>query len=211
MFHFIIYKTINLINGKFYIGMHKTKYPNDGYLGSGTIVSRAIKKYGKENFKKVILFDFDTQEEMVVKEKEIVTEDFLKRPDVYNLNVGGDGGWYRANQVVDSDQRREAGKKGHDTQRILMRENPEFRARKHAQARYASQFSPCQPPSFEGKKHSPETIERMRATRKGLRRGPSNSQFDTVWVCKAGERSKKAKKSDLDALLKEGWVRGRVA
>lgn len=49
---FYIYKVTNIINGKYYIGQHRTKKLNDGYLGSGTNIIRAIKKYGKENFKK---------------------------------------------------------------------------------------------------------------------------------------------------------------
>ena len=51
----IIYKTTNLINGKIYVGMHSTDNLNDGYLGSGWILKQAIKKYGKENFKREVL------------------------------------------------------------------------------------------------------------------------------------------------------------
>lgn len=49
----IIYKTINLINNKIYIGQDRNNNPN--YLGSGKKILRAIKKYGKQNFKKEIL------------------------------------------------------------------------------------------------------------------------------------------------------------
>jgi hypothetical protein len=45
----IIYKTTNLVNGKIYVGQHYTS-ADDGYLGSGLKIIRAIKKYGKENF-----------------------------------------------------------------------------------------------------------------------------------------------------------------
>ena len=41
----IIYKTLNLINLKLYIGQHKTS-ADDGYLGSGLLITRAINKYG---------------------------------------------------------------------------------------------------------------------------------------------------------------------
>lgn len=49
-----IYITTNHINGKQYIGQRKydkkEKWKN--YLGSGIILTRAIEKYGKENFSK---------------------------------------------------------------------------------------------------------------------------------------------------------------
>lgn len=45
MVYYIIYKTTNLINGKTYIGRHKTIKIDDGYLGSGTIFLKALKKY----------------------------------------------------------------------------------------------------------------------------------------------------------------------
>ena len=49
----IIYKTTNLINNKIYIGQDSRNNPY--YYGSGTIITLAIKKYGKNNFKKEIL------------------------------------------------------------------------------------------------------------------------------------------------------------
>lgn len=51
----IVYKTTNLINGKQYVGSHYTKNIDDGYLGSGTILILAIKKHGKNNFKREVL------------------------------------------------------------------------------------------------------------------------------------------------------------
>ena len=53
--HYLIYKTTNLLDGKYYVGCHQTKNPNDGYLGSGKHLKRAIKKYGFDNFKVEIL------------------------------------------------------------------------------------------------------------------------------------------------------------
>jgi hypothetical protein len=57
------YKTENKINNKFYYGVHRTDDLNDGYLGSGIRIQRAILKYGAENFNKEILKFFDTYEE----------------------------------------------------------------------------------------------------------------------------------------------------
>lgn len=59
---YTIYKTTNLLNGMFYIGKHQTEDPNDSYLGSGVYLKRAIAKYGKCNFKKEVLYVFDSEE-----------------------------------------------------------------------------------------------------------------------------------------------------
>lgn len=88
---YIIYKTTNTINGKFYIGLHETDNIDDGYLGSGILLKQSIEKHGKENFKKDILYIFDNKQDMIDKEKEIVNEDFVKRSDVYNMSKGGYG------------------------------------------------------------------------------------------------------------------------
>jgi group I intron endonuclease len=90
---YTIYKTTNQINGKIYIGSHKTEDLDDGYMGSGKYLNHAIKKHGVENFKKEILFVFDTPKEMYDKEAEIVNEDFLAEENTYNLKIGGFGGF----------------------------------------------------------------------------------------------------------------------
>jgi len=88
-----VYQTTNLVNNKIYVGIHSTDDLNDEYFGSGTNIIRAILKYGKSSFKKEILSIFETPEEMLSKEKDIVTPEFLKRPDVYNIVEGGYGGY----------------------------------------------------------------------------------------------------------------------
>lgn len=39
---YTVYKTINIHNQKFYIGVHKTIDPNDDYLGSGKLIKFAL-------------------------------------------------------------------------------------------------------------------------------------------------------------------------
>lgn len=87
--HNYVYKITNLLNNKIYIGVHSTDDLNDGYMGSGTAITNAIKKYGVENFKKEILVDFDTAEVAYRMEKMLVDEKFVKRKDTYNAIVGG--------------------------------------------------------------------------------------------------------------------------
>lgn len=59
-----IYKTTNNVNGKMYIGMRKFYKIEDRYFGSGKLIKEAIKKYGIENFKKEIIEECETFEQM---------------------------------------------------------------------------------------------------------------------------------------------------
>jgi hypothetical protein len=86
--HHLLYKTTNLINNKYYYGIHSTENTNDSYLGSGVLMLRAIKKHGKENFKREILNTFETRKEAMVAEHAIVDPD---DENSYNLDVGGLG------------------------------------------------------------------------------------------------------------------------
>jgi hypothetical protein len=87
--YYTIYKITNIINNKYYIGSHKTKNINDNYLGSGKLILNDIKIYGKENFKKEILFVFDNEIEMYEKESEIVTQFIIEQIENYNMCLGG--------------------------------------------------------------------------------------------------------------------------
>ena len=89
---YIIYKITNNINGKIYIGKHKTEKIDDNYFGSGIALKRSIKKYGKQNFTFHLEIELQNEEEMNLLEKFVVNEEFLKRSDVYNLKEGGEGG-----------------------------------------------------------------------------------------------------------------------
>jgi len=92
----IIYKTTNLVNGKIYIG--KDKRNNPKYLGSGKLLNKAIKKYGRENFIKEILEYCNSEEHMSEREK-IWTCKFnsTDRAIGYNMTEGGAGGNTRIN------------------------------------------------------------------------------------------------------------------
>lgn len=96
--HYIIYQTTNNINGKIYIGKHKTDNIDDGYLGSGKILCSAINKYGKKNFSRKMLFCFDNEADANNKERELVTEEFCRLDTNYNICVGGKGGFSYINE-----------------------------------------------------------------------------------------------------------------
>lgn len=92
--HNIVYKITNTQNGHYYIGKHTTNNINDGYMGSGKLITQAIEKYGNENFKKEILFDFKTEQEAYEKEKELIPLEKTHTFDenCYNLIEGGNSG-----------------------------------------------------------------------------------------------------------------------
>lgn len=89
MVYNFLYKTTNLINNKFYIGIHQTDNLDDGYLGSGKLILQAIKKYGRINFNREILNFFETYSEAAVEERRIVSEEFILDTSNYNICLGG--------------------------------------------------------------------------------------------------------------------------
>jgi len=87
----IVYETTNKVNGKKYIGKHSTDNLDDGYLGSGKLLLRSINKYGVENFERVILKEFNTEQEAYEYECDLVTLTIVDDQEYYNLMTGGSG------------------------------------------------------------------------------------------------------------------------
>ena len=91
----IVYLTICKINGKGYVGVHKTTTPDifDGYFGSGIYLNLAIEKYGIENFtRKTLLVGLQLycyqMEKLLIKSYSTHVSTGLG----YNLTWGGDRG-----------------------------------------------------------------------------------------------------------------------
>lgn len=142
--YYIIYQTTNKVNNKIYVGAHKTQNLDDGYIGSGKMLHRAIEKYGRESFERKVLFICADEYQMYQKEHEIVNEDFVKRTDTYNMKRGGLGGW----DHVDN------------TGRILS-ESTHKKMSVSAKIRQSGETN-----SFYGKHHSKASLERIGAASK---------------------------------------------
>ena len=93
-----LYKTTNLVNSKFYLGVHTTEDIafgcdnwEDPYVGSGHNIWAALKKYGRDKFQVEIVAYFDEEDYAYDAEKDIVTEEWLttNKGVCYNINVGG--------------------------------------------------------------------------------------------------------------------------
>ena len=91
--YYYLYKITNLTNNKIYVGVHQTKKLEDNYFGSSSILLEDVRQLGKDKFKKEILEFFENADQMFLKEKAIVDEEFIKRTDTYNLRRGGTGGF----------------------------------------------------------------------------------------------------------------------
>jgi predicted GIY-YIG superfamily endonuclease len=195
--HFV-YRTTNKINGKYYIGVHSTWKLDDGYLGSGSRLRNAIKKHGIENFTLEVIQFFDIREDALAKEKELVTTNTLSDPNCMNLRTGGDGGWGPC----------------HKARRDWLRQNDPKWKKRYAEIcsrinkeRLAN--NPNDPWFFDwsGKKHKPETIEKMK---QHDRSGSKNSQFGKVWIHRLEPfESIRINRDEIDGYLSEGWSIGR--
>ena len=191
--HYIVYKILNRVNGKSYIGCHKTTNLNDGYMGSGRLIKRAIKKYGLENFEKEILFEFATAEEMFEKEQEIVEIG----PQSYNLNEGGYGGFAYINSIgknINCDI------KNYRTHESVMKG---YHAGIGAPNFVKPKFNGTE---FAGKKHSDESKQQIGLKNSIHQAGEGNSQFGSMWVTN-GKSNLKIKKNDT---IPSGYYKGRV-
>jgi len=70
--------------------MHSTDKLDDGYLGSGKILTRSIRKYGKDKFVKEILEYCDDRKSLSEMEAEYITEIVVKDKLCMNLTQGGE-------------------------------------------------------------------------------------------------------------------------
>lgn len=206
-FHFI-YKTTNLINNNFYVGMHSTDTLDDGYVGSGKRLWWSIKKYGKENFNFEILEFLPDRKKLKEREKEIINEEFLKDPLCLNIRIGGEGGFMDKNHQFRCSQaagirHREKLKTDEEYRKKRTKQISEANKKNHMLGKMKSIQESY---SWVGKKHKPETIEKIKNSKKGQGVGEKNSQFGTKWITN-GFESKRIKKDDI---LPEGWRYGQT-
>lgn len=118
---FYVYKTVNKVNGNYYIGKHKGKL-DDEYLGSGLILKQALEKYGKNSFQKEILVICLSEEEVRFWEKKII-DSKIDDPKCYNLAPGGQGGYVIKH--LSQQEKREIRKKASKSFKEYQKAHPE--------------------------------------------------------------------------------------
>ena len=205
-YHFI-YKTTNLTNGNFYIGMHSTSNLDDGYLGSGKRLLRSIKKYGTKNFSREILEFLPDRFALIIREAEIVNNDLLKEEKCINLMPGGAGGFISPEQQA---HRSQCGIKAFKKKLI---EDENFRAKismnNSKTMKKINLDGKMRYDNFKGKKHSEETKLKMRK-QASKRTGEKNSRYGKCWIYNLNLKENKCiPKSEIDKWLQDDWIKGR--
>jgi len=201
-YHFI-YKTTNIINEKFYIGMHSTDNINDGYIGSGKRLWHSINYHGKENFNFEIIEFLPDRNSLKEKEKSIINEELLDNPLCMNLKIGGEGGsFYYYTDAI--------------RKKIGLTNSIKQKGENNSQ--YGTQWINN---GIENKKikNTDDIPNGWKIGRifdklfgkivseklKGTGIGNNNSQFGTCWITN-GVENRKIKK---DSILPDGWNLGR--
>lgn len=204
---YTVYKITNLVNNKIYVGLHVTNDLDDDYLGSGKQIQAAVKKYGRENFKREYIKICKTSEEMYNLEAEIVNEDFVKDSNTYNMKTGGTGSWYHVNANPEKYKqiRSESAKRKNANWKENPFKNPEW------QKQFNSMTNPEIVKDLCRRANSPEAIAKKKETWKktGRGKGNKNSQFGTCWIYHSEMGNKKISKDELDKYLSLGYNKGR--
>ena len=192
---YLVYKITNNINNKFYIGCHKTDDKNDGYMGSGKLIKRAISKYGIENFTKEILFECSNENEMFEVEKAQVT--LCK--ESYNLKIGGEGGFDFINKTNLNNSKNQCKLGGLASNGFSGKSHTEETKKKIGFAKIGNT-------NWVDRSHTEETKEKMKQSAIGKHDGVKNSQYGSMWITN-GTLNKKINKQEP---ISEGWKRGRI-
>lgn len=167
MTFYLVYKTTNNINSKFYIGSHQTNNIDDGYLGSGKILKQAINKYGRENFTRIIIAQCISSKVSRDVEGHIVRYSIEKYGrGCYNRSYNGTGAMLGKDNSF-------YGKNHSDETKKKLSEIASQRVGEKN--------------SFYGRKHKPETIARILETRPNSENCPkmleSFLRRSTGWFC----------------------------
>lgn len=201
-YHYI-YKTTNLKNGKFYVGMHSTDNLSDGYLGSGVRLRRSIRRNGKENFKMEILEFLSNRSLLKERERELINTDLINDPMCMNMALGGSGGILNERHKINL-------RKGASEWTKTQWKNSEYREKitevLKENMKKNHKLGKIKYDTTKGKNISESHKIKIGKTNSLKQNGETNSQFGTCWITN-GTENKKTRKTDK---LPDGWKLGRV-
>ena len=209
-----IYKTTCDVTGKYYVGMHSTINENDNYLGSGLRLRYSIRKYGKENHSREIIEYCNSREELAIREREIVTKEFIQDNMCMNLIEGGEGGG--GGRGFTDEERKKGIIASQAKLKLLQETDPDWvkrRGDKISKTRKEEYDKGIRKKGvfcdWTGKNHSEESKKLISESKKDTFIGENSSQYGTCWINKEGV-NKKIKKELIDEYLLDGWIKGRI-
>jgi len=189
---FTVYKTTNLVNGHYYVGSHKTLDPNDDYLGSGDLLLDAVKKYGREKFKKEVICMALCEEWLEPLEDTFIVPNEVD-PKSYNINPFGT----RPPSKRTEEHKRNIGLANRGNKRPdLVAYNSSNERRKELSERRIGTNNP-----FFNKKHNTEyKIQQSRRNK-----GKNNPMYGSTYIqINNGKINKRWSGKEVP----DGWVRG---
>lgn len=184
-----IYLVKNLINGKIYVGFHSTNkdFSKDYYLGSGVLLKKAIKKYGRNNFIKGILeyvenYNWPGRETYWInKMKSHVNY------GGYNLTYGGEGvlGFKHSNETKEKLKKSHKGKKlSKETKNKIgssLRGNSNIGGW-NKNLKWSEEVKEKIRTSNLGKKHTEKTKNKIREEKINLFKNKINHPRSKIWI-----------------------------
>ena len=224
--YYYFYKIINTLNGKYYYGVHETFNINDYYSGSGVLINKSYKKYGKENFEKHILKFFNSKEDMYSYENKIVNIDEINNILSYNSAIGGDippnRKGIKSMKIIDGKlvgvsygdvwikkENRCIKIKGHDLDKYLSEGWVRGRIINNYKKPHITKTIHI---TKDGNNKNIEEFELDKYLSEGWVRGRSlkNTSKDKLWIHN-DKIQMYILKSELDKYLSEGWAKGMIA
>ncbi len=189
----ILYQTTNNVNGKIYIGVHQladTKRSKD-YLGSGNSLKAAIKKYSKENFTRITLAKFSCLKDAYFAEAIMVTEEFINRPDTYNICLGGREGRIPTAEI---NSKISAANKGNQycLGRILSDETRRKISASHKGKKLSTEHKAKIGAKLKGRIFSDETKKKMGIAQKGHKRNIGRVHSEETKASRTGDKNYKS-------------------
>lgn len=197
-----IYKTTNLINGKVYIGQHQFLDFDPSYYGSGTVILRAIKKYGKENFKVELLCWAETVE--ALNEIEVT---FIKSYNTTNRKIGynvSKGGNSFMKGVPFSEEHRKHLSESHKGKPSLKKNIPltEEQKQKISESRKGyPAWNKGMKGFMKGKEVTEETRKKMSESAMGKPGTNTGKKFNVMWRKRIGKSRRLSDKLLLAGLM----------
>jgi len=206
-----IYKTVNLKNQKFYIGMHSTSDLSDGYIGSGRRLRNSVRYWGKDNHSFEILEFLPDRKSLSKREREIINEELLKDPKCMNIALGGEAGGF-----INESHMKKCCQAGNQKFKELLKD-PEYKKEFALKTGGAETWKKLHREgkvkydTFTGKSHSEEAKKSTGEKNSINQQGASNSQFGKIWIRNMiSKETLKINGLELEHYLRIGWERGRL-